>query len=96
MWSVLDDDPRAVEKNVFSAFFGCNILKISVKSNCSTVSFRIFVALFSVLKICPFIRFLYSGVLKSPMLLYSYQFLPLYLLLSVVSICVLLYSVHIC
>ena len=38
----------ALEKNVYSGFFGCNVLKISTKSNCSIVSFRIAVALFSV------------------------------------------------
>ena len=87
MWSVLDDDPRAVEKNVFSAFFGCNILKISVKSNCSTVSFRTFVALFSVLKICPFIRYLYSGVLKPPTVIIFLSVSPF---VSVIICCIYL------
>ena len=45
MWSVLENVPRALERNVYSIPFGCNVLKISVKSNCSTVSFRISVAL---------------------------------------------------
>ena len=45
MWSVLENVPCVLEKNVYSAFFGCNVLKISIKSNCSIVSFRISVAL---------------------------------------------------
>ena len=34
-----------LEKNVYSAFFEYHIPKISIKSNCSVVSFRISVAL---------------------------------------------------
>ena len=45
MWSVLDRVPCALEKNVYSEFCGCNVLKISIKSNCSVVPFRIFFAL---------------------------------------------------
>ena len=48
MWSILENIPYAFEKNVDSAFFGYNVLKISIKSNDSIVSFRISVALFSV------------------------------------------------
>ena len=36
--------PCALEKNVYSGFFGCNVLKIPTKSNSSIVSFRISVA----------------------------------------------------
>ena len=45
VWSVLDRVPCALEKNVYSEFCGCNVLKISIKSNCSVVPFRIFFAL---------------------------------------------------
>ena len=42
MQSFLEKVPCALEKNVYFWFsFGCNILKISIKSNCSTVSWRI-------------------------------------------------------
>ena len=33
MWSVLENVPCALEKNVYSGYFGCNVLKISIKSN---------------------------------------------------------------
>ena len=42
MWSILENVPCALEKNVCSGFFW---MKISIKSNCSIVSFRISVAL---------------------------------------------------
>ena len=87
MWSVLDDDPCTVEKSMFSAFFGCNILKISVKSSRSIVSFRIFVALFSVLKVCPFVHYLYSGVLKSPTIIILLSISPF---VSVIICCIYL------
>ena len=48
MWSVLENVPCALEKDVYSIsffFFGCNILKIPIKSNCSIVSFRILLIL---------------------------------------------------
>ena len=49
MWSVPEHshvvNPCAVEKTVYSEFFGCNVLKISIKVNFSVVSFRISVAL---------------------------------------------------
>ena len=45
MWLILENVPCAFEKNVYSDYFGCSVLKISIKSNLSIVSFRIFVAL---------------------------------------------------
>ena len=39
MWSILENVPCAIEKNVCSDFFGCSVLKISIKSNFSIVSF---------------------------------------------------------
>ena len=64
MWSILENVPCALEKNVYSAFLGCNVLKISIKSNCSIVLFRISVAL---LIFCLKDLFIdVSGVLKFP------------------------------
>ena len=64
MWSILENVPCALEKNVYSSFFGCNILKLSVKSNCSVVSLSISVAL---LILClEDLSIDVSGVLKSP------------------------------
>ena len=49
---------------MYSAFFGCSVLKISIKSNFSIVSFRISVAL---LVFClEDLSIDVSGVLKSP------------------------------
>ena len=56
MWSILEKAPCVVDKNVYSDSFGCSVLKISIKSNFSIVSYRIGVAL---LILC-------LGVLKSP------------------------------
>ena len=67
MWSILENVPCALEKNVCSDFFGCNVLKMSMKSNISIVSFRISVAL---LIFCPEgLSFDVSGVLKSPIMI---------------------------
>ena len=33
MWLILEDVPYALEKNLCSGFYGCNVLKISVKSS---------------------------------------------------------------
>ena len=40
MWSILENGPCALEKNVCSATLGCKALKISIKSICSSVSFK--------------------------------------------------------
>ena len=65
MWSILENIPWALEKNVFSGFFsGCNLLKISIKPNFSIVSFRLSVAL---LIVCLEDMLMDErGVLKSP------------------------------
>ena len=63
-WSILENVPCVLEKNVYSDFFGFNIPKISIKSNCSIVSFKISVAL---LVFCPKVLSTeVNGVLKSP------------------------------
>ena len=45
MWSVLVNVPCAVKTSICFDFFGCNILKMSIKSNFSIVSFGISVVL---------------------------------------------------
>ena len=67
MWSILENDPCALEKKVYSSAFGWNILKISVRSISSNVSFKTCVSLlifcFDDLSIGV------SGVLKSSFIL---------------------------
>ena len=46
MQIILENAPCALAKNVYSALFECNVLKISIKSNYFVVSFRISIALF--------------------------------------------------
>ena len=43
---ILENVPHTLEKIVYSAVLGCSVLKISVKSICSSVSFRAVVSLF--------------------------------------------------
>ena len=45
IWSILWNVPCALEKNVYSDFFVCNVLKMSIKSKLPIVSFRVSVAL---------------------------------------------------
>ena len=46
IWSTLENVPCALENKLHSVFFfGCKVLKISIKSNYSIVSFRVSVAL---------------------------------------------------
>ena len=93
MWSILENVPCALEKNVYFDFFGCNVLKILMKSNFPIVSFRISVTLliFSLEDLSIDV----TRVLKSPTLIVPHQFLLLYLLVFVVSIWVLMYYGHI-
>ena len=63
MWSILENVPRALEKNMYSSAFEWNVLKISMRSISSNVSF----------KTCFLINFCFddlsigvSRVLKSP------------------------------
>ena len=64
MWSILENVPCAFEKKVHSSAFGWNVLKISMRSISSNVSFKTYVSLlifcFDDLSIGV------SGVLKSP------------------------------
>ena len=64
MWSLLDNVPSALEKEVYFSAFEWNVLKISVRFISSNVSFKTYVSLlifcFDDLSIGV------SGVLKSP------------------------------
>ena len=64
LWSILENVPCALEKKVYSSAFGRNVLKISMRSISSNVSFKTCVSLlifcFDDLSISV------SGVLKSP------------------------------
>ena len=92
MWSIVENVPCALEKNVYSGFFGCNVLKMSVKSNCPIVSFRISVAL--LIFGLGDLSINVSRMLKSPTIIVFPSISPF---ISVV-LCIwgLLYWVHIC
>ena len=45
MWSILENVPCALEKKVYSLAFGWNVLKISMRSISSNVSFKTYVSL---------------------------------------------------
>ena len=45
MWSILENVPRALEKEVYSSAFGWNVLKISMRSISSNVSLKTCVSL---------------------------------------------------
>ena len=55
MWCILENVPCALEKKVCSSAFGWNVLKISMRSISSNVSFKSCVSLFSVLMIYPLV-----------------------------------------
>ena len=64
MWSTLENVPCALEKKVYSSAFGWKVLKISIRSICSNVSFKFYVSL---LILCfDDLSTGESGVLKSP------------------------------
>ena len=76
-WSILENVPFALEK-VYSSGFGWNVLKISMRSSSSNVSFKTCVSLiFSVLMICPL---MWAGYWSLLLLLCYCQFLLLCLL----------------
>ena len=64
MWSILENVPCTLEKKVYSSAFGWNVLKISMRSISSNVSFKSYISFliscFDDLSIGT------SGVLKSP------------------------------
>ena len=64
MWSILENVPCALEKKVYSSAFGWNVLKISMRSISSKVSFKTCVSL---LIFCfDHLSIGVSGALKSP------------------------------
>ena len=87
MWSILDKVSCAVEKKGYSSEFGWNVLKISMRSISSNVSFKTCVSLlifcFDVMSIGV------SGVLKSPTII---VFLSISSFLSV-SVCLMCWGV---
>ena len=74
MWSIRENVPCAFEKKVYSSVFGWNVLKISMRSILSNVSFKIYVSLlifcFDDLSISV------SGVLKSPTIIVLLSIFP--------------------
>ena len=91
MWSILENVPCAL-KNVYSSAFGWNVLKISMKSILSNVSFKAYVSL---LIFCfDDLSTGVSAVLKSPAIIVLLSISPLCLLVFVLCIEVLLYWMH--
>lgn len=72
-----------LEKMYILAFFGCSILKISIKSKCFIVSFRTSVALLIVYLEDLFIYV--NGMLRSPTINVFFQFLLLCLLVFILD-----------
>ena len=75
MWSVLVNVPCALEKKMYSSAFGWKVLKISLRSVWSSVSFKVCASLlilcFDDLSIDD------SGVLKSPTIIVLLSISPL-------------------
>ena len=75
MWSILENVPCALEKKVYSSAFGCNVLKISMKSMSSNVQFKTYVSL---LIFCfDYLSIGVSGVLKSSTIIVLLSISPL-------------------
>ena len=91
MWSILENVPCALEKKVYSSAFGCNVMKISMRSISSNVSFKTCVSLlifcFDDLSLAE------SGVLKSPTSIVLLSVSP-FMSVTVLCIEVLLCWVH--
>ena len=91
MWFILENVQCALEK-VYSSAFGWNVLKISMKSILSNVSFKAYVSL---LIFCfDDLSTGVSAVLKSPAIIVLLSISPLCLLVFVLCIKVLLCWVH--
>ena len=75
MWWILENVPCALEKKVDSSAFGWNVLKISMRSISSSVSFK---TCASLLIFCfDHLSIGVSGVLKSPTLIVLLSISPL-------------------
>ena len=90
MWSILENVPCALEKKVYSAF-GWNVLKISMRSISSNVSF----ICVSLLIFCfDHLSIGVSGVLKSPTIIVLLSISPFMSVSVVLGIEVFLCWVH--
>src|SRR5574337_55430 len=88
MWSIRKNVPCALEK-VYSSIFGWNVLKISMRSILSNVSFKTYVSL---LILCfDDLSISVSGVLKSPTIIVLLSIFPF----MSISVC-LMYWVFLC
>ena len=92
MLSTVENVSCALEKKVYSSAFGCNVLKISMRSISSNVPFKTCISLlifcFDDLSIGV------SGVLKSPTIIVLLSFSPFSLLMLVLCMELLLCWVH--
>ena len=92
MWSILENVSCALEEKVYSSAFGYNVLKISMRTISSNVSFKTCISLlifcFDDLSIGV------SGVLKSPAIIVLQSFSPFSLLVLALCIELLLCWVH--
>ena len=91
MWSILETVPCAIEKNMYSSAFGWHVLKISMRSISSKVSFKTCFLFNFVLMICLLV---WVGCESLLLWLCYCQFLLLCLLVFVVRIELLLCWVH--
>ena len=82
MWSILENVPCPFEKKVYSSAFEWNVLKISMRSNSSNVSFKTCVSLLIFCFADLFIGG--SGALKSPTIIVLLSVSPF----MCVSVCV--------
>ena len=89
MWSILENISCALGKKVYSSAFIWNVLKISVRSISSNLSFKTCVSLlifcFDDLSIGVLLLLLLLGVLKSPTII---VLLPIPLFMSI-SVCLM-------
>ena len=86
MWSILENVPCALEKKVYSSAFGWKVLKISIRSIWSNVSFKVCVSLLILCLDDLSIRV--SGLSKSPTIIVLLSISPL----MPVSVCLMYQS----
>ena len=71
MWSILENVPWALEKKMYSSAFGWNVLKISMRSISSNISFKTYFVLMILVSLFCFddLSIGVSGVLTSPIII---------------------------
>ena len=74
MWSILETVPCALEKKVYSSAFGWNVLKISMRSLTSNISFKTYV--FLLIFCFDDLSIGVSRVLKSPTIIVLLEISP--------------------